>query len=564
MSVSNAQGVSASQSAAGLGPVANGLQALFGEAVAAMAGRSSTEAGDQGAANGANLFRQQLESALLARESESDGQVLPLDPNFSSAMMATFAAMDEAILLKDAEKLTEGEVFAKAERALAQAERALIDVQQKLQAMQAAALNDQADGAIDQAVSLQQGLAQAQQVLAQAQEKLALMQAAKVTNQSNAAEAAALLKTDVANQADEALQTIQQQVVQQQVIQQTAQQPLSQTQQALNLQQPLAQAQQALAEVQQIVQQKLAVMQAAKVTDQSDSEQVAQAIQVDNSAESHEATAMKQALSLQQPLAQAQAALADVQLKLQALQNAHQSQQPTAKAQETLDVIRNAQALPQVAAAAVEEFAAADMANDSKSADPLSQQAVTDRANSASLGIASAASADKTIQETGANRTVQESRSGAQLEAARASLGSGPLNVEVLRLSRQGGGRAVIEVTPPNQGPIRLDLQLDGSGRATLVVEGLTDAMRARLEGTAHFLRQDMASLGLALNLEMRERSEGNQAQGFGFGQSMEQGQNSSSSKSFSLAGQSIEEGAAKAVVSGQSPMDSGEINLYA
>jgi hypothetical protein len=44
--------------------------------------------------------------------------------------------------------------------------------------------------------------------------------------------------------------------------------------------------------------------------------------------------------------------------------------------------------------------------------------------------------------------------------------------------------------------------------------------MKARLESSAHFLRQDMASMGLALNLEMRERNDSNaQAQAFGQGQ---------------------------------------------
>ena len=117
-------------------------------------------------------------------------------------------------------------------------------------------------------------------------------------------------------------------------------------------------------------------------------------------------------------------------------------------------------------------------------------------------------------------QSAESARAESRLEAARASLGSGPLNVEVLKLTRQGGGRAVLEVTPPNQGPIRIDLQLDGAGRASLVVEGLTDSMKARLESSAHFLRQDMASMGLALNLEMRERNDSNaQAQAFCQGQ---------------------------------------------
>jgi trimeric autotransporter adhesin len=114
------------------------------------------------------------------------------------------------------------------------------------------------------------------------------------------------------------------------------------------------------------------------------------------------------------------------------------------------------------------------------------------------------------------------SRAENRLEAARASFGSGLLNVEVLRLTRQGGGRAVLEVTPPNEGPIRLDLKLDGAGRATLLVDGLSEAMKTRLEGSSHLLRQDMSQMGLALNLEMRERQESNvfaNAMAFGQGQ---------------------------------------------
>ncbi len=106
-------------------------------------------------------------------------------------------------------------------------------------------------------------------------------------------------------------------------------------------------------------------------------------------------------------------------------------------------------------------------------------------------------------------------RTESRVEALRASLGSGPVNMEVLKLTGAGGGRAVIEVTPPNQGPIRLDLQLDGNGKANLVVDGLTDSMKARLESSAGFLRQDMAGMGLTLNLELRERNDGQAAMQF-------------------------------------------------
>jgi len=173
---------------------------------------------------------------------------------------------------------------------------------------------------------------------------------------------------------------------------------------------------------------------------------------------------------------------------------------------------------------------------------------VTAKANAE--GVAAAADAARQsaqrIDATSGSGSAQKAESVAaraesKLEAARASLGSGPLNVEVLKLTKQGGGRAVLEVTPPNQGPIRLDLQLDGAGRASLVVEGLTEAMKARLESSAHFLRQDMAQMGLALNLEMRERNDSNaSAQAFHqgeFGQSGSNGRDGSASAKSTTVG---------------------------
>jgi len=72
-------------------------------------------------------------------------------------------------------------------------------------------------------------------------------------------------------------------------------------------------------------------------------------------------------------------------------------------------------------------------------------------------------------------------------------------------------------------------------------VEGLTEAMKARLESSAHFLRQDMAQMGLALNLEMRERNDSNaSAQAFNqgqFGQSGGNGRDGSASAKSTTVG---------------------------
>ena len=157
-------------------------------------------------------------------------------------------------------------------------------------------------------------------------------------------------------------------------------------------------------------------------------------------------------------------------------------------------------------------------------------------------------------------------RTESRVEALRASLGSGPINMEVLKLTGAGGGRAVIEVTPPNQGPIRLDLQLDGNGKANLVVDGLTDSMKARLESSAGFLRQDMAGMGLTLNLELRERNDGQAAMQFSQQFSSGSNQSGGSGSSRTGNGQGLNTvGVAGPVGAGQSSnsTDNG-VNLYA
>jgi hypothetical protein len=151
----------------------------------------------------------------------------------------------------------------------------------------------------------------------------------------------------------------------------------------------------------------------------------------------------------------------------------------------------------------------------SQSAQLVSQLSANGQANTQALNAAQTPVSNviDPAQATGESASLQlAARTESRVEALRASLGSGPLNMEVLKLTSAGGGRAVIEVTPPNQGPIRLDLQLDGNGKASLVVDGLTDSMKARLESSAGFLRQDMAGMGLTLNLELRERNQGQSA----------------------------------------------------
>ena len=92
----------------------------------------------------------------------------------------------------------------------------------------------------------------------------------------------------------------------------------------------------------------------------------------------------------------------------------------------------------------------------------------------------------------------------APVEPHQMRLDSGPVQVEVLKLLRQGGGQILLELTPPDQGTYRLDLRLDAQGRAHLVVEGASDSVRTRLEQGEAGLREQLSQMGLSLDLNYR------------------------------------------------------------
>ena len=84
-------------------------------------------------------------------------------------------------------------------------------------------------------------------------------------------------------------------------------------------------------------------------------------------------------------------------------------------------------------------------------------------------------------------------------------LDTGPVQVEVLKMVQQGGGQIVLELTPPDQGTYRIDLRLDMSGRAQLLIEGASDSVRTRLEQGESGLREQFAQMGLDLQLNFRQ-----------------------------------------------------------
>ena len=86
-----------------------------------------------------------------------------------------------------------------------------------------------------------------------------------------------------------------------------------------------------------------------------------------------------------------------------------------------------------------------------------------------------------------------------------ASVTSGPLHSEILNAAKSGGGRIQLELTPPEQGTIRIDLRIDQSGRAYLIVEGANDAAKARLDQGGQQLKNEFAQMGLELSLDLRQ-----------------------------------------------------------
>lgn len=104
-----------------------------------------------------------------------------------------------------------------------------------------------------------------------------------------------------------------------------------------------------------------------------------------------------------------------------------------------------------------------------------------------------------------------------ELKAAEVSLATGPLHEQVINAAKSGGGRILLELTPPEQGTIRIDLRIDQAGRAHLIVEGASDATKSRLDQGGQNLKNEFAQMGLNLSLDLRQGSQFQQAREQGF-----------------------------------------------
>ena len=143
-----------------------------------------------------------------------------------------------------------------------------------------------------------------------------------------------------------------------------------------------------------------------------------------------------------------------------------------------------------------------DPSSSQESNDLLSAQNTIDQSNLTTLNVANSG-----ISRFDSHATVPQK---VEIKASDVSLVSGPLHSEVLSAAKSGGGRIMLELTPPEQGTIRLDLRINSAGQAHLIVEGASEATKSRLDQGGQNLKNEFAQMGLNLSLDLRQ---GNQSQ---------------------------------------------------
>ena len=147
-----------------------------------------------------------------------------------------------------------------------------------------------------------------------------------------------------------------------------------------------------------------------------------------------------------------------------------------------------------------------------------------------------------------------------EVKASEVSLASGPLHAEIMNSAKSGGGRIMLELTPPEQGTIRIDLRINASGQAHLIVEGASDATKARLDQGGQNLKNEFSQMGLNLSLDLRQGNQSQQASQQGFGNAR-QGNYSGLSSASQSSTSSILVGSTR---SGDNRGNSTTVHLYA
>ena len=103
-------------------------------------------------------------------------------------------------------------------------------------------------------------------------------------------------------------------------------------------------------------------------------------------------------------------------------------------------------------------------------------------------------------------------------------LDSGAVQLEIQKMVRQGGGHVVMELTPPDQSKFTIELKLDERGNALLIVEGVSDSTKTRLEQSAPQLREQFQQMGLELQLDMRQQGHSASSNAANFADAQERG----------------------------------------
>ena len=103
-------------------------------------------------------------------------------------------------------------------------------------------------------------------------------------------------------------------------------------------------------------------------------------------------------------------------------------------------------------------------------------------------------------------------------------LDAGAVQMEIQKMVKQGGGHVVMELTPPDQSKFTIELKLDERGNALLIVEGVSDSTKTRLEQSAPQLREQFQQMGLALQLDMRQQGQSASSNAANFADAQERG----------------------------------------
>ena len=194
-----------------------------------------------------------------------------------------------------------------------------------------------------------------------------------------------------------------------------------------------------------------------------------------------------------------------------------------------------------------------DEAAKSNQIDQLSTQNSKDQPDLNALNAANGSLARMDNHSTAAAQKME-------LRASEVSLASGPLHTEVMSAAKSGGGRIMLELTPPEQGTIRIDLRINSAGQAHLIVEGASDATKSRLDQGGQNLKNEFAQMGLNLSLDLRQGSQSQQMRDQASFGGRQPGYNNIPSESQGLSSST----SINSIGSGDNRRNSSAVNLYA